>query len=96
MTEALNAVLGLLVGLADKYTWLVPVLLVIGGAYVLLMLLQPVVLLVAKLTKTDKDDAVCAKVYDFLTDYGPCFAPVADLFKKKTGWPTDATKKDNK
>lgn len=61
-----------------------------SGGYVLLMLLQPVVLAVAKLTKTQKDDAFWAKVYDFLTDFGPCFKPVAELFKKRTGWPETA------
>lgn len=90
ITQLLTAVFTFLLGLADKYVWITVALAIVGGLYVLLTLLQPLVLAVAKWTKTDRDDAFWAKVYDFLTDYGPCFAPVAALFKKKTGWPDDA------
>ncbi len=100
LTEVLTAVFTFLLGLSDKYAWLTVALTVIGGVYVVLGLLQPVVLALAKWTKNTWDDAFFAKVYDFLTDFGPCFKPVAELFKKKTGWPdkTDATElvKENK
>ena len=86
MVELLTNIVTFLVTLADRYPWLMWVLVAIGGLYVLLTVLQPLVLGVAKLTKTEKDDAFLARLYDVLTDWGPCFAPTADLFKKKTGY----------
>lgn len=91
MVELLTNVMTFVAALADKYPWLMWTLVVIGGLYVLLMLLQPLVLAAAKLTKTEKDDAFFAKLYDVLTDWGPCFAPAAALFKKKTGYEADKT-----
>lgn len=91
MVEVLTNIMTFAVGLADKAPWLMWGLVVIGGLYVFLMLLQPLVLAAAALTKTKKDDAFWAKVYDFLTDYGPCFVPAAALFKKKTGYEGDRT-----
>lgn len=85
--QLLTAVFAFLLGLADKYAWITIVLAIVGGLYVVLLALQPVVVAIAKWTKTQKDDAFWAKVYDFLTDYGPCFVPVAKLFREKTGWP---------
>lgn len=90
LMQLLSGLFSFLLGLTDQYQGVALGLAIIGGAYVLLMLLQPVVLAVAKLTKTQKDDAFLAKVYDFLTDFGPCFKPVAELFKKRTGWPETA------
>lgn len=86
MVELLTNIVTFVATLADKYPWLMWALVVIGGLYVLLTVLQPFVLAAAKLTKTEKDDAFLAKVYDVLTDWGPCFAPAAALFKKKTGY----------
>lgn len=86
MTEAVTSVVNFVVSLGDKYPWLATVLIIIGGVYVVLMLLQPVILAIAKMTKTDKDDTFLAKMYDVLTDWGPCFAPVAALFKNKIGY----------
>ena len=86
MVELLTNIMTFVATLADKYPWLMWTLVVIGGLYVLLTVLQPFVLAAAKLTKTEKDDAFLAKVYDVLTDWGPCFAPAAALFKKKTGY----------
>ncbi|WP_428055426.1 hypothetical protein [Candidatus Avelusimicrobium alvi] len=91
MVEVLTNIMTFAVSMADKAPWLMWTLVVIGGVYVLLMVLQPLVLAVAKLTKTEKDDAFWAKVYGFLTDYGPCFAPPAALFKKKVGYEGDKT-----
>lgn len=91
MVEVLTNVMTFAVSVADKAPWLMWALVVIGGFYVLLMLLQPLVLAVAALTKTKKDDAFWAKVYDFLTDFGPCFAPTEALFKKKVGYEGDKT-----
>ena len=89
MIDAITNAVNFVVSLGDKYPWLATVLIVIGGIYVVLMLLQPLVLALAKLTKTEKDDAFLAKMYDILTDWGPCFAPVADLFKSKIGYEED-------
>lgn len=89
MTEAITSAVNFVVSLGDKYPWLATLLIVIGGIYVMLMLLQPLVVGLAKLTKTDKDDAFLAKMYDILTDWGPCFAPVAALFKSKIGYEED-------
>ena len=86
MVELLTNIVMFLVTLGDKYPWLMWGLVAIGGLYVLLTVLQPLVLGVAKLTKTKKDNAFLARLYDVLTDWGPCFAPTADLFKKKTGY----------
>lgn len=86
MVDVITQIVNFITGLADKQPWLMTTLVIIGGAYVFLMVLQPVVLAIAKLTKTEKDDAFLAKMYDVLTDWGPCFAPVAALFKKKTGY----------
>lgn len=91
MVEILTNIVQFAVGMADKAPWLMWTLVAIGGLYVLLMLLQPLVLAAAKLTKTEKDDAFFAKLYDVLTDWGPCFAPAAALFKKKTGYEGDKT-----
>ncbi len=91
MIEVVTQVVTFIAGLADKAPWLMWTLVVIGGAYVVLTVLQPVVLALAKLTKTEKDDAFLAKMYDVLTDWGPCFAPAAALFKKKTGYEGDKT-----
>lgn len=88
MIEILPNVVQYVAVLAEKVPALMTVLVVIGGAYLTLMVLQPVVLALAKLTKTEKDDAFLAKFYDVLTDWGPCFAPAAALFKKKTGYET--------
>lgn len=85
MIELVTQVVTFIAGLADKAPWLMLALVVIGGLYVVLMILQPVVLAIAKLTKTDKDDTFLAKMYDVLTDWGPCFAPAAAVFAKKTG-----------
>ena len=85
MDELIIAIVNFVVGLGDKYPWVGTTLAVIGGIYVALLLLQGPVVAAAKLTKTEKDDAFLAKLYDFLTDWGPCFAPVAAVFKKKVG-----------
>lgn len=86
MVELLTNIMMFAVTLAEKAPWLMWILVIIGGLYVVLMLMQPVVLAIAKLTKTEKDDAFLAKLYDVLTDWGPCFAPAAALFKKKVGY----------
>lgn len=91
MVELLTNIVTFVATLADKYPWLMWALVVIGGLYVLLTVLQPFVLAAAKLTKTEKDDAFLSKLYDVLTDWGPCFAPAAALFKKKTGYEGDKT-----
>lgn len=85
MEEFVLAVVSFIVGYAEKLPWLATALAIIGGVYLALMLLQVPVLAAVKLTKTEKDDAFLAKMYDFLTDWGPCFAPVAAIFKKKAG-----------
>lgn len=85
MEEVIIAVVTFVVGLGEQFPWLGTLLAIVGGIYVALMLLQVPVLAAAKLTKTQKDDAFLAKLYDFLTDWGPCFAPVAAVFKKKAG-----------
>lgn len=91
MIETVAQVVTFAATLADKAPWLMWTLVVIGGLYVLLTLLQPLVLAAAKLTKTEKDDAFLAKMYDVLTDWGPCFAPMAVLFKKKVGYEGEKT-----
>lgn len=91
MLETVAQVASFVAGLADKAPWLMWTLVFIGGMYVALMLLQPLVLAIAKLTDTKKDDAFLARMYDFLTDWGPCFAPAAALFKQKVGYEGDKT-----
>lgn len=85
MEEVIVTIVTFVVTLADKFPWLDTVLAIVGGVYVALLLLQVPVVAAAKLTKTEKDDAFLVKMYDFLTDWGPCFAPVAAVFKKKVG-----------
>ncbi len=91
MVEILTNIMVFAAGLADKYPGLMWVLVAIGGMYVALTALQPLVLAAAKLTKTEKDDAFWAKLYDVLTDWGPCFAPAAAVFQKKTGYKGENT-----
>lgn len=91
MIETVAQLVTFIATLADKAPWLMWTLVVIGGVYVVLMLLQSVVLAIARLTKTEKDDAFLARLYDVLTDWGPCFAPAAALFKKKTGYEGNKT-----
>lgn len=85
MEEFVLTIVNFIVGYSDKLPWLGTALAVIGGVYVTLTLLQVPVLAAAKLTKTEKDDQFLAKFYDFLTNWGACFAPVASIFKKKAG-----------
>ena len=85
MEQVILTIVTFVVTLADKFPWLDTALAIVGGIYVALLLLQVPVVAAAKLTKTEKDDAFLAKMYDFLTDWGPCFAPVAAVFKKKVG-----------
>ena len=95
MIELVTQAVTFAVGLADKAPWLMWALVVIGGLYVVLMFLQPVVVAIAKLTKTTKDDTFLAKMYDILTDWGPCFAPAAAVFAKKTGFQLPQAGADN-
>lgn len=85
MEEFALSIVNFIVGYSDKLPWLGTTLAIIGGVYLALTLLQVPVLAAAKLTKTEKDDAFLVKFYDFLTNWGACFAPVAAVFKKKAG-----------
>lgn len=81
--EELTQLMTYLASIATAYPWLLYTLAGLGGAYVVLTVAQPLVLGIAHMTKTEKDDRFFEKLYAFLTKYGPCFKPAAELFKKQ-------------
>ena len=67
--------------LADKYPVIGTIVFVVGGLYVLLTAIRGLLTLIAKATKTDKDDKIIATVFAFLDKYAFGFGKLADYYE---------------
>lgn len=84
MEELVVYIVNFVISLADKYSWLGLVLMIIGGLYSLLTMARAFLTKLVDLTKTEKDNEIVLAVYAFLDKFSYGFGPLADYYEKKT------------
>lgn len=83
MEALFDYVVGALTTLADKYTWVSIIMMIIGGAYVLLTALRGFITGIVTLTKTKKDNEIVLAVYAFLDKFAYGFGKFSDYYEGK-------------
>ena len=82
-TTITDIIVDAIINHAEDYTYIVMALIAIGTMYTVMIIARPVVLLLVKLTKTEKDDKYAKVVFDILDRFGPSFRKIEAYAKAK-------------